>query len=342
MGSLTMLGRAAVAVTAALVAGCGDLAPPGRRGAPDAGAARPKQPVPPAEGGAPCGVDESGDWIKTDVDGDGVTAWWMRRCGQSWQIHPGIAGDNDCDDTDAARSQRSWRDADRDGFTLPTEECFAALPPGYLGRPSRDSDCDDEDPLRQQTLYVDADGDGYGANDQTQCVKFVEQGTAPPDGLSRDSRDCDDADGARHPAAYEQWNDGIDSDCNGEDAPLDCMRGDCGCQLLTLAPPMIDTTCSGADLFIAARIVCRSYCGAYNVVVVGNRGTESLPAGFDLALEGDARRLPVQGDLAPGALSLPLKLRPGPASVRVLSFPTECDATNNVAPLEAVPISCAD
>jgi hypothetical protein len=265
----------------------------------------------------------------------------MLRCGQSRQIFSGIAGDNDCDDRDATRSQRSWRDADGDGFTLAAEECFAALPQGYLGQPSRDSDCDDEDPLRQQTLHVDADGDGYGAKDLTQCVKFVEQGTAPPDGLSRDSLDCDDANGVRHPAAYEQWNDGIDSDCNGEDAPLDCNRGDCGCQLRTLAPPMVDTTCAGSDLFIAARIVCRSYCGAYNVVVVANRGTSSVTGGFELALEGDATKLPVRGDLAPGGISLPLKLRAGPASVRVLSS-AECDPNNNMAPLEAVPIRCAE
>lgn len=338
MASLTMLAKVAAALSAVIFAGCGDLTPPGRRADPDA--AGPKPPVPAADGGVPCGT--YGGVFKDDVDHDGFTAWWQRRCGQLQQVRFGLPGDDDCDDTDATRVEGGWHDADGDGFTLRAEECFATLPAGFLRQRSRDVDCDDEDPTRQITLQVDADGDGFGAPNQTRCVKFVEQGAVLPDGLSRDTRDCDDADGSRHPGAYEQWNDGVDSDCDGIDAPLVCARADCGCQLRDFPPPMIEPTCSGADLFVAARIVCRSVCGAYNVVVIGNRGTESLLGGFDLELDGDAARLPVRGELAAGANSLPLKLRAGPANIRIVSSPSECDATNNTAPLDALPIPCVD
>lgn len=57
--------------------------------------------------------------------------------------------------------------------------------------------------------HPDADGDGYG--DAITAVYACER----PEGLSRDRRDCDDADPDVHPGASDPACDGIDQDCAG-------------------------------------------------------------------------------------------------------------------------------
>ncbi len=74
-----------------------------------------------------------------------------------------------------------------------------------------DNDCDgviDED-ARAVSWYLDTDGDGFG--DPTSPVVVS---CAPVPSRSLLGTDCDDTDGAVHPAAAEACN-GIDDDCNG-------------------------------------------------------------------------------------------------------------------------------
>ncbi len=56
--------------------------------------------------------------------------------------------------------------------------------------------------------FLDADGDGFGdpATEALGCGGS---------GMVTDGTDCDDTDGAIHPAATERWYDGVDSDCGG-------------------------------------------------------------------------------------------------------------------------------
>ena len=62
------------------------------------------------------------------------------------------------------------------------------------------------------TWYTDADGDGYGdaASSSTACDQ--------PTGTVSDDTDCDDTDPNAWPGAPEVEDDGIDQDCDGEDA----------------------------------------------------------------------------------------------------------------------------
>jgi hypothetical protein len=74
-------------------------------------------------------------------------------------------------------------------------------------------DCDDSDGDLAQTVtwYTDADGDGFGApgSEQTGCEA--------PAGSADNGDDCDDADNTVFPDAPDEWYDGVDSNCLGDD-----------------------------------------------------------------------------------------------------------------------------
>jgi hypothetical protein len=78
-----------------------------------------------------------------------------------------------------------------------------------------DNDCDgefDEDvaPEDADTFYIDNDGDGYGSDAETTQACDV------PSGYSSNADDCDDTDGDVHPGVPDAFEDGIDSDCDGD------------------------------------------------------------------------------------------------------------------------------
>ncbi len=131
-----------------------------------------------------------GSWYDDD-DGDGHGAG---AASVSCTALPGtVAGDADCDDTDAAISPDA------------TEVCNGD-----------DDDCDgltDDDDLSLDTAstsdwHPDADRDGYG--DEASVVEACEQ----PVGTLSAGDDCDDGDEDVSPAASEVCN-GIDDDCDG-------------------------------------------------------------------------------------------------------------------------------
>ncbi len=289
---------------------------------------------------------------RVDHDGDGVPAEWAQRCtdGRIETIfRPDYAGRNDCDDTDPRRSVAAWRDADGDGFAavLAWDSCFEQVPAGYTRTPASWSfrDCDDGDPALQEVLYVDADGDLYGAKDEPRCSPFVPYSEPSPPGLTRNANDCDDRDPRRNPGAFEQWNDGFDSDCDGKDEPLDCtgLRAPCGCTLMTTPPYAVDTTCAAADLFVTAQIDCTN-CEGYSVVVIGNRGTATARGGFDLVVHGLAswgdQVVPILDDLAPGEKTVPFVLFGEPRQIDIVTTAPECNIANNMATLKPMSVPC--
>jgi hypothetical protein len=76
-----------------------------------------------------------------------------------------------------------------------------------------DSDAHDPIPTRSEPCepiptWIDADGDGFGG--QVPAANLCEP--LPP-GLAATDDDCDDADPARHPGAFESCN-GVDDDCD--------------------------------------------------------------------------------------------------------------------------------
>lgn len=66
--------------------------------------------------------------------------------------------------------------------------------------------------------YVDADGDGYG--DQS-ATAFLSCNTTPPMGYVSNNLDCNDANAAINPAAFEIPANSIDENCDGLDGAVD-------------------------------------------------------------------------------------------------------------------------
>jgi MYXO-CTERM domain-containing protein len=80
-----------------------------------------------------------------------------------------------------------------------------------------DDDCDliiDEDAADAKTWYADIDGDGYSDRDSTLVACDQPDGFIPA--ATRD--DCDDADATSFPGGDDVPQDGVDQDCDGEDA----------------------------------------------------------------------------------------------------------------------------
>ena len=196
-----------------------------------------------------------------DVDGDGFGAGpAVSACTGP----PGyVANDGDCDDTSAAVNPGAVEfcdpddvdedcsgladdedpaaqgtvslspDVDGDGFGDTTSEAWCDPPAGLV---SDASDCDDTD----ATVYPDAtercdgqandcvgplgaeeiDGDGDA---WVPCA--IDEGGWDGAGSVLGGLDCDDADPSRWPGAPETPGDGVDSDCDGEDPPLDADEG---------------------------------------------------------------------------------------------------------------------
>ena len=127
-----------------------------------------------------------------------------------------VTNSDDCDDT-----QVVYADNDNDTYGA------GPMVPNCLGVwgfyvTNRD-DCDDN--VFGQGLiafYVDNDGDGYGQSGG--CAVPVYACTQPA-GYSEVVGDCDDANAAVNPGAFEITGNGLDDDCNGlqdENAPGSC------------------------------------------------------------------------------------------------------------------------
>ncbi|MES2642096.1 MAG: MopE-related protein [Myxococcota bacterium] len=156
----------------------------------------------------PDAADASSWYADDDADGHGgadiVTTGCTAPVGT-------VASSTDCDDDDDARHPGAaeadcadpvdyncdgsvgYADADGDGHAA-CEECDDADPTMYAGYP----------------WYADTDGDTYG--DATASVDACDT----PVGFVANATDCDDADGAVHPAATESCDTVGDDDCDGD------------------------------------------------------------------------------------------------------------------------------
>ena len=184
-----------------------------------------------------------------DVDGDGhpscvdcddldatVNADADERCGDNLDNNC----DNAIDDAGAIDVSTFYDDDDGDGWGDATDPILGCRLPANAvptagdcddrdadRHPDADESCDgededcdgltDEDAAEALTWYEDGDADGYGGGALTDAC------TAPPGSVSTGG-DCDDNDGAIHPAASERcdWED-RDEDCDGhaDDADTD-------------------------------------------------------------------------------------------------------------------------
>ncbi|MDP2307101.1 MAG: MopE-related protein [Pseudomonadota bacterium] len=207
-----------------------------------------------------------------DVDGDGYTAAGASVVASADLLCDGAgealvdAASGDCNDADAAYNpgaleedctdpadyncdgSSGFVDGDGDGFAA-CEECDDGLgavnPAAAEVCNDLDDDCDgtiDLGAIDAQTWYIDADGDGY--TDPAVTTVACDE----PDGYTAATEeDCDDADATSFPGGDELPDDGIDQDCDGEDATggdtdvpdddtgddtgdgKDAATGECGC-----------------------------------------------------------------------------------------------------------------
>ena len=124
------------------------------------------------------------------------------------------------DDTDPEVFRTGFVDADGDGFMAENSEtCVGLDVPEDIIFVMRGYDCDDSDAGVHLWFVPDQDGDGYPNLTDEEAFLCTDES---PDGyvLLGFNGDCDDDDPTRYPAAAEQFEDGIDSDCDGEDDPL--------------------------------------------------------------------------------------------------------------------------
>jgi uncharacterized protein (TIGR03382 family) len=114
-------------------------------------------------------------------------------------------GDKDCDDEDCFSEPLC---CDRDGDGVFDVDCGG-------------EDCDDDDSSSHAGAEEIADGR------DNDCDGVVDNGTDAydddGDGFTEEEGDCDDDDASIHPDAEEIPDDGIDQDCDGEDAVTEGM-----------------------------------------------------------------------------------------------------------------------
>ena len=202
---------------------------------------------------------EPKDFAGVDMDGDGYTrfndAGQIVDCNDlDAAVNP--ASTDDCDGVDTNcngivddEAPYYYADRDGDGYGRPDDiQRACAQPAGYV---AESSDCDDDDADRSPgavevcddkdndcnnifddipadgaptLFYVDADGDGYG--DPRSPVGSCDSLTPPVSGVVDNNGDCLDSVDTAFPGSttFEVTGDGIDQDCDGEDA---CVDLDC-------------------------------------------------------------------------------------------------------------------
>jgi hypothetical protein len=291
-----------------------------------------------------------------DADGDGVGSATDTTCAGENPPEGYLreAGQPDCDDSDPDTALAYYVDADGDGHTAPD-------PARYCGPPDEapfditsinqyPRDCDDTDPAAYFLVYPDRDGDGFaGSTDESFCA-----GDPPPTGYGFDVWwDCDDTRTDVNVLALEQWEDGIDSDCDGHDKPFGC--GDAGCDPFAAPVPVVDS-CASADLRID-QATASGRCGGVDwTVVIANQGTEPV-SDYTLTIDApesapsmrfsyQTRSFAIADPLSPGArhgYSLPRNpTLSGNVTFSVSHSGSDCDGANDVLTEVGFPEPCPE
>ena len=120
------------------------------------------------------------------------------------------------DEEEPSNEEEPPVDEDGDGLTVDDGDCDDTNPaiPGEELCDELDNDCDgtvDEDATDALSWYEDQDNDSYGdaASVQMACTQ--------PEGFTDNNTDCDDDNADIFPDAEDEWYDGVDSNCDGED-----------------------------------------------------------------------------------------------------------------------------
>ncbi len=158
------------------------------------------------------------------------------------------------------RAAQRGRDRDRDGYEawqLDGADCDdddPAVNPDQdeVCGNGVDDNCDglvDDLGLGESTWYLDADADGVaGSSPQVGCVVPVGALSELAGGV-----DCDDGNAGVSPNAQEVWYDGVDQDCDGNDADADgdgvpgAGGGDCDDNNAYVRPGLLEICNNGID-----------------------------------------------------------------------------------------------
>jgi uncharacterized protein (TIGR03382 family) len=189
----------------------------------------------------PAAVEEPGDEV--DQDCDGQEDCYTDADDDGWRPDGGAlteSADADCQDSGEARFDEPDGDCDDEDPNV-HPEADEVVADGV------DQDCDGGD-----DCYPDLDADGWRPDDGSTVsngdLDCDDDGEA---GLEVESGDCDDDDPERFPGAEEIAEDGVDQDCDGDDAKAWIGGAPCGCN--TTAPAMPMATAGLAILLAAAR-----------------------------------------------------------------------------------------
>ncbi len=165
------------------------------------------------------------------------------------------------------------------------------------------ADCDPNVP---ESWNIDCDEDGSPGAQMTSCDPaqlLVHTPGSPPGRF-----DCDDRSADVLPGAVERWNDGLDSDCDGQDAPTCAAFED---QLVGTPADIEPGACDGSSLYFGGVVACPHLCddGVAKVYFyLINGGGE--PWLGDIAISyvsgDDGGELSIDGPLQPGAATAPL------------------------------------
>lgn len=194
------------------------------------------------------------------------------------------------------------------------------------------NDCDDTDASVYAWAAPDADGDGFApVGSAPACIGPLPEGQR----YGALPGDCNDENPSVSPGVPEQWLDGVDSDCNGEEDPNDCSADEFDSSTSEVDPNCADLP----DLFVVRTFGCLPMCGSETpYVVLGNRGGGRIDGRVTLISTSDYsgdHGTTVSLTLDPGEHSNPLAL---PSTgiigrfdfrVELESAAPECDLSNN-------------
>jgi hypothetical protein len=189
-------------------------------------------------------------------------------------------------------------DQDGDGYGdkgWVCEDTYAGQVSGLGG------DCDDTDPSVQRNLYLDQDGDGAGTVDGLGCFAA----DAEPPGYASTGLDCDDGDPDVGPHIVDLPGDGLDRDCDGLDAAVDCsLLKSCPCDRGPFEAPE-PVACEGVDLAAVDFVDCSSSCGGFwRYARIANYGTQDAAGPIEIRADSGERVILLEG-LAAGSVTEP-------------------------------------